>query len=73
MTTTRKKKLTTAQLRLLHLVKRDEGSYGWVNVSDLVWPLVQKLPADLVELGDATYRVYRVRLTEGGKAIVKYM
>lgn len=69
-------KLKQDQLHLLRLAGKNPGVApdlwgGWVHVSDTVWPLVQKLPGDLVILMDAN-GLKSVKLTEGGLAVVKY-
>jgi hypothetical protein len=64
-------KLDAGQLHLMRLTQKDAQPDGWAKVSQAIWPFATKLPDDLVEKrpsGDAGH----IRLTEGGKAIVRY-
>lgn len=64
-------KLSPASCHLLRLIRKDADSDGWAKVSSVVWPLVQKLPEELVELrpsGDAGH----VKLTEAGNTVLDW-
>lgn len=53
-------KLSRTTLQLLRLAARDADDAGWSKVSSVVWPLVEKLPDELV---------LRARSDEGGGSI----
>lgn len=66
-------KLDAGQRNLLRLAQRDgpKGDDGWVRVSDTVWPLVSKMPGDLLELrNDDTGKF--ARITEKGETVLAY-
>lgn len=64
-------KLNDGELHMLRLAAKGAGPDGWAKVSKLVWPMVQRLPGDLVETREDGSGFY-VRLTEGGSAVVAY-
>ena len=64
-------KLSDGQKHLLKLAHRDAGPEGWAAVSKAVFPLLEKMPTELVELeivGDEGRG--RVRLTEEGESVI---
>ena len=64
-------KLDSGNLHLLRLAMREADADGWAKVSRILWPVVAKLPDDLVEKrpeGDAGF----IRLTSGGNAVANY-
>ena len=64
-------KLDGGQKNLLHLVARGADAEGWAPVSKPVFPLLERIPAALVELERVGEEARgRVRLTqEGGKVV----
>ena len=67
-------KLEPGELRLLQLV-HDEALTspdGWAAVSGYVWPLMQKLPADLITLKPSPDGGGKCALTTRGDAVVQY-
>ncbi len=56
----------------MRLALAEADTKGWATVSRAVWPAVQALPDDLVEKREAPEGRGAVRLTEGGRAVVKY-
>ena len=67
-------KLDAGQKNLLRLVVEGADAEGWAAVSKPVFPLVEKLPSELVELeavGDEGRG--RVRLTEEGTNLMAAM
>ena len=62
------KRLDAGQRHLLRLVAKGADSEGWAKVSDVVRPLVEKLPSDLVEIREG-----EVRLTPIGKVVLIYI
>lgn len=67
-------KLDAGQKHMLRLVMNGADSEGWAPVSKQVFPLVEKLPSELVELeavGDEGRG--RVRLTTEGESLIAAM
>jgi hypothetical protein len=65
-------KLNAGQLRLLVLTaKGASGPDGWTSVSEVVWPVIAALPADLVEREKLEVGG-RARLTDAGKVLLAY-
>ena len=64
-------KLDAGTLHLMRLTARDGDAEGWAKVSKVLWPIVAKLPDDLVELRPSDDGGH-MRLTSDGKAIVRY-
>lgn len=64
-------KLDDGQKHLLRLALKDADADGWAKVSSIVWPLVSKLPDDLIEKRPSDTGGH-VRLTGRGKAVVLY-
>lgn len=65
------KHIDNGQLHLLKLASQEQDAEGWAKVSEILWPIVSKLPDDLVEKR-AGEDGGHIRLTEGGQAIVRY-
>ena len=64
-------KLSDGQKHLLKLAYKEAGSDGWAAVSKAVFPLIEKMPTELVDLekvGDDGRG--RVRLTEEGESVI---
>ena len=67
-------KLDAGQKHLLNLVVKGADSEGWAPVSAPVFPLIEKMPRELVELeavGDEGRG--RARLTEAGANLMNAM
>lgn len=58
-------------LRLIHQGQKCPD--GWAKVSDVLYPLVDKLPKELVECHQDGASQGRARLTKHGEAIVEAM
>lgn len=64
--------VTAGHRHLLRLVQRDSGSDGWTPVSSIVFPLMQAVPQDLLELEqDAPGAGGRARLTEKAHSVME--
>lgn len=63
--------LDAGHRHLMNLAARDADSDGWTKVSEIVWPLVTKIPAELVELRPSDDGGH-VRLTERGHLVLMY-
>lgn len=63
--------LDAGQRHLMRLAARDADAEGWTKVSKVVWPMVAKLPADLVDLRPSDDGGH-VRLTEHGHVVLQY-
>ena len=67
-------KLDSGQKNLLRLVVRDADAEGWAPVSKPVFPLLERIPAALVELERVGEEGRgRVRLTQEGEKVVDAM
>ena len=67
-------KLDGGQKNLLRLVVRGADAEGWAPVSKPVFPLMERIPATLVELERVGEEGRgRVRLTQEGKKVVDAM
>jgi hypothetical protein len=62
-----KTELTNGDKHLMRLMHRDKNTDGWTKVSQQVWPLVERLPKELVELHPEGGFA---KLTEAGETIV---
>lgn len=56
---------------LLRLVRQGKDAEGWAKVSSMVWPLVQKLPSELVTI-EATETGGRAKLTAAGETVLDW-
>lgn len=64
-------KLTLSERHLMRLIRKDRNAAGWAKVSAQVWPLVEKLPKELVKAvasGDGG----SVSLTEAGEVVLDW-
>lgn len=57
-------KLDYGQKHFLVLIDKDKGDDGWTKVSDVVMPLIQKMPPELVEV-----EPNRCRMTPEGESV----
>ena len=64
-------KINNNTAHLLRLIEKEADPLGWAKVSEIVWPLVQSLPSSLVEWDGLGGK--KVRLTQEGKIVVKWM
>lgn len=70
--TTTTSPITAGHRHLLRLVQRDAGSDGWKPVSSIVFPLMQAVPQDLLDLEqDAPGAGGRARLTEKARSLME--
>lgn len=60
-----------ADQHLLRLIQSESKGDGWAKVSDIVWPVIQDLPRDLVETS-VHDGVKVCRLTEAGEIILDW-
>ena len=60
-------KLDLGQRHFLRLLKRDGDVNGWCKISDNIFPYIEQLPSELVEVNDNV-----ARLTEIGNKIVEW-
>lgn len=68
------KKLYGGEKNLLRLIaKGQQCPDGWAPVSKVLYPLVQKMPSELVEHHKAEDGKGRAKLTAHGEAIVEAM
>ena len=66
--------LTSGERHLLRLIDQaPKQPDGWATVSGAVKPLVEKLPADLIEMKDGEDGGGFVRLTENGRVVLPYI
>jgi hypothetical protein len=66
-------KLSDNQLHLLRLcAKGMKENDGWAKVSAMVWPLIEKLPGDLIEIMPGLDGSGLARLTDRGDAVITY-
>ena len=64
-------KIDPKDIHLLRLIRKDKGADGWTKVSDVVWPLVEKLPSKLCELKKGSECGY-IRLTPEGDIVLNW-
>lgn len=63
-------KLDHKQKHLLKLIDKDKQEDGWTKVSNLLWPLIEKLPSEFVELHP---KLLCAKLTISGKDLVYWI
>ena len=64
-------KLSDGQKHILKLAYREAGPDGWAAVSKAVFPLIEKMPTELVELEKVSDDGRgRARLTEEGESVI---
>lgn len=56
---------------LLQLVQRDKDAEGWTPVSATVWPLMLRLPPELVTI-EPLIEGGRARLTDAGETVLTW-
>ena len=64
-------KLNHGDKHLLRLVRQGKDNEGWAKVSGVVWPLVQKLPSELVTI-EAIGEGGRAKLTDAGETVLDW-
>lgn len=68
------KKLDGGEKNFIRLIAKGQEQHGgWANVSKPLYPLVQKMPPELVEHEPADDGRGRARLTQRGEAILDAM
>lgn len=65
-------KLDGGELHLLRFIAKGVDTDGWAKVSQIIWPLYEKLPNDLVEKRPSDNGGH-MRLTENGKTLLRYI
>lgn len=65
--------LDTEDKYILILANRGKDESGWAKVSRPVMPLVRHLPSSLVDVVEYPTGEGRVRLTEEGKTVLRYL
>lgn len=68
----RERELDSGDKHLLRLIRKDADAEGWVPVSNIVFPAVDRLPKALVEIGGEPNN-WKARLTEAGNTVVDWM
>ena len=69
----RSDKLGRAEFHLLWLAQRSADDHGWAPVSNVVWPHLASVPADLLEREwPEGAEKGRCQLTPAGAAVLKY-
>lgn len=63
--------LNHSDKHLLRLVRQGKDAEGWAKVSEMVWPLVQSLPTELVTI-EATDTGGRAKLTDAGETVLDW-
>jgi hypothetical protein len=66
-------KLTDKQKSFLMLIERSMAGRDWASVSDVLWPMVQSMHAQLPDLVDLDGPNQRVRPTAEGYALLGAM
>lgn len=64
-------KLDPKDRHLLSLIRKDKKPNGWTSVSKMVWPLMLKLPRELVELEEVGEGGI-AKLTETGETVLDW-
>jgi hypothetical protein len=64
-------KLHSKDRHLLTLIRKDRNAEGWAKVSAVVWPLVQTLPGELVDLKESEDGGF-VKLTDDGETVLDW-
>lgn len=65
-------KLGIGTIHLLRLAVKGADADGWAKVSQIVWPLCENLPDDLVEKRPAALGGGHIRLTRDGEVILRH-
>lgn len=64
--------LDAGNKHLLRLIRKGQDADGWSSVSKILWPVVSKLPPQLVELRPHG-KSGSVRLTQAGNTILDWL
>lgn len=64
--------LNNGQKHLLRLIRKDSDKEGWTPVSNFVWPAVEGLPSELVEI-EKTETGGRARLLPAGEVVINWI
>lgn len=71
---TQARKLDGGEKNFLRLIAKGQAQHGgWAKVSKVLYPLVQKMPPELVEHEPADDGWGRARLTQHGEAVLDAM
>jgi hypothetical protein len=63
--------LDSGSKHILRLAVKDADAEGWATVSKVVWPLLAKIPDELLEKRPSDDGGH-VRLTDTGDAVLRY-
>jgi hypothetical protein len=63
--------LDLGAMHILNLAKKEAKEDGWARVSDVVWPLLEKVPAELLDR-EPDANGGRCRLTHDGQVVLKW-
>jgi hypothetical protein len=66
------RRLSADETHFIRLIARDANDDGWTKVSAMLYPLVEKMPRELVELWP-TESGGRARLTDEGSSVLSAM
>lgn len=65
------RQLNNGDMHLLRLVQKGRDAQGWAKVSKMLWPIVQGLPSELVELRPSEDGGH-MKLTEAGETVLAW-
>jgi len=65
-------KLNAGQKHLLRLIVKDADAEGWTRISKTVFPVLQEMPSELIDL-EWVNDEGRARLTPKGQSIIDAM
>lgn len=61
--------LTHGEKHIMRLMARDKKADGWTTISSTLWPWIEKMPRELVELHPDGGKA---KLTEAGEAVIRW-
>lgn len=64
-------KLNSSDRHLMRLIRKDKAENGWTKCSDIVFPLVESLPTELVETAIIN-GVKSARLSDKGETVLDW-
>lgn len=65
-------KISNGDMHLLRLIDKDKTVGGWAKVSNVVMPLVVRLPPELVTIEKHKDGSGHIKLTEEGETVLKW-
>lgn len=66
-------KIENGPKHLIRLAKSNADETGWAKVSKQVWPMLDSVPAELLEREGSREEGGRCRLTADGEIVLKWM